>query len=249
MEQEKGFKIKLPEFEGPLDLLLYLIKKNEIDIYDIPIAKITEQFLEYIEIMKALSIEVASEFIVMAAYLIYIKSCMLLPKNELSETMNEIEDPRQELVKQLIEYKELKEITENLKRIYERQRLVFFRENKQNKEKIIFLDELSLEALALCFYEIIEKNKEDVIYISKETLSIEDKIKEIIKLLRGKKFLRLSEIIKEAKIKELVIIFLAILHLIKDKKIKAYQSKEFSDIYLFKRGTAMEVMENISLNL
>lgn len=246
MEQEKGFKIKLPEFEGPLDLLLYLIKKNEIDIYDIPIAKITEQFLEYIEIMKALSIEVASEFIVMAAYLIYIKSCMLLPKNELEEAMNEIEDPRMELVQQLVEYKELKEITENLKKIYNKQRLVFFRENQQDKQRIIFLDELSLDALALCFYELIEKNKENIVYISKETLTIEDKIKEIIKLLRKSKFLKLSEITKEAKIKELVIIFLAILQLIKDRKIRAYQSKEFSDIYLFKNRKALEIMENIS---
>ncbi len=246
MEQEKGFKIKLPEFEGPLDLLLYLIKKNEIDIYDIPIAKITEQFLEYIEIMKALSIEVASEFIVMAAYLIYIKSCMLLPKNELQEAMNEIEDPRMELVQQLVEYKELKEITENLKKIYNKQRLVFFKENQEDKQRVIFLDELSLDALALCFYEIIEKNKENIAYISKETLSIEDKIKEIIKLLRRNKFLKLSEITKEAKIKELVIIFLAILQLIKDRKIRAYQSKEFSDIYLFKNRKALEIMENIS---
>lgn len=246
MEQEKGFKIKLPEFEGPLDLLLYLIKKNEIDIYDIPIAKITEQFLEYIEIMKALSIEVASEFIVMAAYLIYIKSCMLLPKNEVQEAMNGIEDPRMELVQQLVEYKELKEITENLKKIYNRQRLIFFRENQEDKQRVIFLDELSLDALALCFYEIIEKNKENIVYISKETLSIEDKIKEIIKLLRRNKFLKLSEITKEAKIKELVIIFLAILQLMKDRKIIAYQSKEFSDIYLFKNRKALEIMENIS---
>ena len=103
-------KVRLDVFEGPLDLLLYLIKKNEVDIYDIPIEKITSQYVEYLDLMRMLDLNVAGEFIVMAATLMMIKSRMLLPADQRPETEVEEEDPRWELVKQLVEYKRFKEV-------------------------------------------------------------------------------------------------------------------------------------------
>ena len=109
-----SYKVKLPIFEGPLDLLLYLIKKEELDIYDIPIAKITDQYLEYLEMMKLLDLNIAGEFLVMAATLIHIKSKLLLPQEEVPEEEGIEEDPRAELVKRLIEYKKFKEAAGSL---------------------------------------------------------------------------------------------------------------------------------------
>ena len=107
------YKVKLDVFEGPLDLLLYLIQKEEVDIYDIPIAKITDQYLEYLELMKLLDLNIAGEFIVMAATLMHIKSKMLLPPDQADEEKPE-EDPRAELVRRLIEYKKFKEAASQL---------------------------------------------------------------------------------------------------------------------------------------
>src|SRR5512139_2056796 len=107
-EEAAGYSIKIPVFEGPFDLLLHLLKQNEVDIYDIPIALITRQYLEYLEVMKELNLEIASEFLVMAATLIYIKSRMLLPPDETIETGEE-EDPRAGLVQRLLEYQAFKE--------------------------------------------------------------------------------------------------------------------------------------------
>ena len=109
-----SYKLKLDMFEGPLDLLLYLIKKNQIDIYDIPISEITEQYMEYIEMMKMLNLDIVGDFLVMAATLMHIKSKMLLPPDP-SDVPQEEEDPRDELVRRLLEYKKFKEIAEELK--------------------------------------------------------------------------------------------------------------------------------------
>lgn len=156
---KNAFTIKLSLFEGPLDLLLYLIKQNEIDIYDIPLALITEQFLEYIEIMKTLAIDVASEFIVMAAYLIHLKSCMLLPKQELPEDTLVEEDPRLPLVRQLLAHKEMLEAASRLEELYEHQKLIYFREPEKDTEEAILLEELSISSLFTSFFGILKKEK------------------------------------------------------------------------------------------
>ena len=119
------YKVKLDVFEGPLDLLLYLIKKEEADIFDIPIAKITEQYLQYIEYMKLLDLNIAGEFIVMAATLMHIKSRLLLPPDEQPPLEEEEEDPRTELVRRLIEYKKFKEAAGELSELERRRSLVF----------------------------------------------------------------------------------------------------------------------------
>ncbi|MFC2149854.1 segregation and condensation protein A, partial [Candidatus Auribacterota bacterium] len=121
------YKVALEVFEGPLDLLLYLIKKEELDIYDIPIEKITNQYLEYMELLKMLDIDIAGEFLLMAATLMYIKSRMLLPDDERKPIDDEDDDPRFELVKQLIEYKKFKEVAGQLREREEEQSNLYAR--------------------------------------------------------------------------------------------------------------------------
>ena len=120
------YKVKLEVFEGPLDLLLYLIKKEEVDIYDIPIAKITDQYLEYMELMQLLDLNIAGEFLVMAATLMHIKSKLLLPPDQ-TETAQEEEDPRAELVRRLLEYKKFKEAASELSHMESHQKHFFAR--------------------------------------------------------------------------------------------------------------------------
>ncbi|MFP4528160.1 MAG: segregation and condensation protein A, partial [Candidatus Kapaibacterium sp.] len=121
------YNIKLPNFEGPFDLLLYFIKRDEINIYDIPIARITEEFLNYIRLMKIFDLELAGEFVLMAANLMYIKTQMLLPRYK-DEEGEEIEDPRTQLVQRLLEYKQFKEASGEMAEMAEEQRYVYYRE-------------------------------------------------------------------------------------------------------------------------
>ena len=120
-----SYKIKLEIFEGPLDLLIYLVKKDHLNIYDIPIAKVTQQYLEYLNLMQLLDLNIAGEFLVMAATLLQIKSKMLLPVDETVQGDQEQEDPRQELVRRLLEYEKFKEIAENLRQREAGQKEVF----------------------------------------------------------------------------------------------------------------------------
>ena len=132
-----SYKVKLNIFEGPLDLLLFLIKRDKIDIYDIPIAKITEQYLEYMELMQLLDLEIAGEYLVIASTLMHIKSKMLLPKDEEEGEEEEAEDPREELVRRLLEYKKYKDAAERLKEMHNEHKGVFLREGTGDKEKVI----------------------------------------------------------------------------------------------------------------
>jgi len=239
--QENIFSIKIPAFEGPLDLLLYLIKKNEIDIYNIPIAKITEQFLQYLDFIKTLPVENIGEYILMAAYLIHLKSCMLLPKYTALENESSEEDPRLPLVKQLLAYKELQKATENIEKLYLQQKFIFFRENLHTQEQTIALEELSINNLVFSFFELIKKKKPNIIYIPPLNIRMEDKIYEIMHLLRKNKFLKLSDLMVEKQIIEIITYFIAILELIKKKRIKAFQDKEFSEIYIFNKKSLKEI--------
>ena len=164
------YQLKLAVFEGPFDLLLYLIRKNQIDIYDIPIAKITEEYLEYIDMMRKFNLEVATEFIVIAATLIYIKAKMLLPKDELLQ--QDEEDPRMELVQHLLEYNTFKEVSEKM-RLYEaKKREMFERLNPLN----ISADdrELSLDiyALAKAMDSVLDSKERKLIVIPGEGLRL-----------------------------------------------------------------------------
>ncbi|MCX7988658.1 MAG: segregation/condensation protein A [Thermodesulfovibrio sp.] len=227
-----SIQIALPLFEGPLDLLLYLIKENKINIYDIPISLITKQYLEYLELMKELDLEVASEFLIMAANLIYIKSRMLLPK---PEKIEEDEDPRQDLVNQLVEHMKFKEVSKILNEQYQIWSKAFPR--KISNEEEVYIEEISVFDLFTAIKRIIHK-KENKIHIPREPIRVEDKIEEIIKLLQERKTLIFEELFKEpfrnrdvTKL-EIIVTFLAILELLRLKVIKAFQKKPFGKIFI-----------------
>ncbi|MBN2516177.1 MAG: segregation/condensation protein A [Deltaproteobacteria bacterium] len=229
-----GYEIKLDIFEGPLDLLLYLIKKNEIDIYNIPIAIITEQYLEYIDVMKSLNLDVAGEYLVMAATLIHIKSKMLLPVHD--DTEDE-EDPREALARQLLEYQAFKEAALNLDTRDILGRDVFKREydheDEVDNERI--LDEMSVFELVEAFRTIIASIKSDeFIEIDIERMSLSDKINEIMERLTIEKVVTFSELLGPLNDKiQIIYTFLALLELVKLRLIEAYQSEPFGTIRIF----------------
>lgn len=232
-----SYKLKLDVFEGPLDLLLFLIKKNDIDICDIPIAKVTDQYLEYIEMMKMLDLEVVGEFLVMAATLMHIKSKMLLPPDPNEVEAEEI-DPRDELVKRLQEYKVFKEIAEQLKG-KESERQDFFsrqideasRKEMQNDAKEVYF-ETNLFDLINAFTEALGKLKEESVYeVVKEEFTVEYKIHEILHALLREPRILLTDIFSRAKSKvEMIVSFMAILELIRLKEVQIMQKRLFSDI-------------------
>lgn len=228
-------KIKLEVFEGPLDLLLYLIKKEEIDIYDIPIAKITQQYLEYLEFMEMLDLNIAGEFIVMAATLMHIKSKMLLPPDPNEVKEEEEIDPRLELVQKLLEYKRFKEAAGELLEMETRQKDVFKRglsplEMPEDKSKSCF--EASLFDLITAFNKILKDIPKEVFYeVIKDEFTVEGKMHDIFHLLVDKPLAYFSDLFKNAKNKfEVVTIFLAILELIRLKEIIAIQERPFGEI-------------------
>ncbi|MCX8026234.1 MAG: segregation/condensation protein A [Thermodesulfovibrionales bacterium] len=228
-----SINVALPLFEGPLDLLLHLIRQNKIDIYDIPIALITKQYLEYLDLMKELDLEVASEFLIMAANLIYIKSRMLLPKPEISD--EEEEDPRKELVEQLVEYSKFKEISQFLKERYDIWSKAYPRKTSQEEEFLI--QELNVFDLLTAFKKIVEK-PEPKIYIIKESIKVEEKIEKILEILRKRKTIVFDELFQSSPIDrkiskmEIIVTFLALLELLRLKLIKAYQNSLFNKIFI-----------------
>lgn len=227
-------KIKLAVFEGPLDLLLYLIKKEEIDIYDIPIAKITQQYLEYLEFMKLLDLNIAGEFILMAATLMHIKSKMLLPPdpNEVKAEEEET-DPRVELVQKLLEYKKFKEAASQLYTLEVRQKDVFGRPmNVDVKEEVKAPFEANLFDLITAFNKILKDIPKEVFYeVIKDEFTVEGKMHDIFHLLVSQPVVLFSDLFKSAKNKfEIVTIFLALLELIRLKEIVAVQERSFGEI-------------------
>src|SRR4030042_1515797 len=196
-EQTTDYAIKLDIFEGPLDLLLYLIKKNEIDIYNIPVALITEQYLQYLKMIKSLNLDLAGEYLVMAATLIHIKSRMLLPEPE--EPEGEKEDPRAELVRQLLEYQAFKEAAANLSQrpILERDvftRAAFLPEELEKlppgEEDLI---EVSIFELIEAFHRLVSRiDRTELLEIDLEKMSVTDIINDILERLSNEKNLTLN---------------------------------------------------------
>jgi segregation and condensation protein A len=227
------YNIKIPVFEGPLDLLLHLIRENKIDIYDIPIALITHQYLQYIKMMKELNLEIAGEFLVMAATLIYIKSRMLLPPDE-EAPLEEQEDPRLELVQRLLEYQRFKEAALNLKGREEEWMKVFCREPISDEaDTELYLFDVSLFDLLSAFRKILETAPPEVISITKETLTVKDKMSLIMEMLEGQEAVRFEELFRENITRiQLIITFVALLELIRLGLVRAYQEREFGNIWV-----------------
>lgn len=231
-----SYKIKLEIFEGPLDLLLYLVKKDHLNVYDIPIAKVTEQYVRYLDMMRLLNLNIAGEFLVMAATLMQIKSKMLLPIDESQATQEEQEDPRAELVKRLLEYEKFKEIAQDLRQKELEQREIFKRPKMQNKEEASESGEVYFEAslfdLISAFSQALEDVPKELFYeVVKDEFSVEGKVHEILHLMLVEQSVSISGLFSGAKNKmEIVVIFLAILELIRLKEIVARQKSVFGEI-------------------
>ncbi|MHB8580286.1 MAG: segregation and condensation protein A [Ignavibacteriaceae bacterium] len=234
------YKIKLDHFEGPLDLLLFFIKRDELNIYDIPISKITKEFLDYVNLIKLLDLEVAGDFILMASTLMHIKVRMLLPR-EVDEKGEEI-DPRSELIQALLEYKRYKEMSEELSFFETSQRKINYRGNYSADKKIsppdydILLKNVTIFDLAKAIKKVIDGIKPEVFHeINKVNISIEDQISFIMNNLENETELHFLSLINEMGEKiRIVITFVALLELTKMGMIGIKESPNFNDFILFK---------------
>lgn len=248
-----SYKLKLDVFEGPLDLLLYLIKKNDLDIKDIPIASITEQYLQYIDMMKLLDLDVVGDFLVMAATLMQIKSKMLLPPDP-SEVEVAPEDPRDELVRRLQEYQQFKEIAENLK-LKEQARQDLFARHLDPATAKSFVDdakevyfEATLFDLISALTTALKRAPEEIMHeIIKEEFTIEKKIHDILHLLLEHPTVQLAELFGKAKGKmEIIVTFMAVLELIRLREIVAVQKRIFEDIMVMRNRENLAPPESSS---
>ncbi len=235
---EDHYQIKLPIFEGPLDLLLSLIKENKIDIYDIPIAFITHQYLQYLEMMKELNLEIAGEFLVMAATLINIKSRMLLPVEEQED--EEEEDPRNELVQRLLEYQSFKEAAFSLREKEDEWEHFYTRKPLWIENGEPFLSEFSFSDLSVynllsAFKELLEKTKTplEAVLINKETLTIKDKIAIILDKLEEEAMIRFDALFSDDRSKiQFIVTFLALLEILRLGLAKVFQKEGFGNIWV-----------------
>jgi segregation and condensation protein A len=230
------YKVKLEVFEGPLDLLLYLIKRDEIDIYDISLERITSQYLEYLQAFKELNIELAGEFIVMAANLIYLKSRSLLPRDQQppEEDAGE-EDPRWELIRQLIEYKKFKEAAAELNLRALEQERIFVRETASTSaiQEPLRLGEVGIFQLIGAFQTVMKRveARQDVQEIFNERFTVSEKIDSILQRVAAGARVRFSDLFGAAASRvEVVVTFLALLELIRLKQVRAVQKHVFDEI-------------------
>jgi len=233
---ETDYKVKLEVFEGPLDLLLYLIKRDEIDIYDISLERITKQYLDYLQAFKELQIDIAGEFIVMAANLIYLKSRSLLPLDQQppEEDVDE-DDPRWDLIRQLIEYKKFKEAAVQLHDRALEQEGIFTRDGGSAplSDAPLPLHEVGIFQLIHAFQEAIKRvdARENLGEIFAERFSVSDKIEKILQLVSEGQAVRFSDLFAQAASRvEIVVTFLALLELIRLNQVRALQRKMFDEI-------------------
>src|SRR5476651_491458 len=238
--------VKLPVFEGPLDLLLYLIKKDELDIYDIPIERITSQYLDYLRLIKMLDLEVAGEYLVVAATLVYIKSRVILPHDQRPpEDEADEDDPRWELVRQLVEYKKYKDAAFELQQCLARQENVHGRGGSVKPDLgadgSLPFDKVGLFDLLAVFHKVLARASadEDLLDIFEDRFTVSDKIQFIQGQLAERKRLVFEELFVAGTTRtEIVVTFLAVLELIRLKQIGVVQESPFSPIELVKLGPA-----------
>jgi segregation and condensation protein A len=238
---EGEYKVKLDVFEGPLDLLLYLIKRDEVDIYDISIERITKQYLEFIDAFQMLNIELAGEFIVMAANLLYIKSRMLLPVDQqMAEEDAEEDDPRWELIRQLIEYKKFKEAANHLREREAEQENLFARipaaPELEADTANLLVEEVGIFDLIRAFQNILKRRtapQEDLREIFEENFTVADKIDHVLRIISSGVSLRFEEMFPERATRaEIVVTFLAMLELIRMKQLRVRQDQHFAEIWI-----------------
>ena len=237
-----AYQVQLENFEGPLDLLLFLLQEHEIDIYDIPVALITHQYLEYLELLKLLDLEMGGDYILMAATLIRIKSKMLLPRRLAEEATEEI-DPRQELVQRLLEYRRYKEAAHVLGNQEDQQIDIFYRPASENWEDITddmeeldigLTNNLNLWDLLQSFKKVIDRvdNTFDRT-IEREAITVEDRMDDIMRQLHNRDGLFFKDLFNEVTRPIIIGMFLALLELIRTRKIAFEQTDNVGEIWLY----------------
>jgi segregation and condensation protein A len=231
--------VKLERFEGPLDLLLHLIKRDEIDIYDIPISHITQQYLGYLELMRSFDLEVAGEFLVMAATLMRIKAKMLLPQPAASEEEDE-GDPREELVQRLIEYRQFKEAAGTLKLHEDERRLLFERGMVPSEDEAgpLPLAPATLFDLLDALNRVLARVPEHQVYeVRAEAYDVEDKVALILRLVAEESVIRFSDLLMRCRARgEMIVTFIALLELVKLGQVTVMQSETFGDVSILARA-------------
>jgi len=234
-----SYEVKLEVFEGPLDLLMHLIKKNEINIYDIPISLVTQQYLEYIDLMKDLNLEIAGEFLLMAATLTHIKSKMLLPREEKADEDEESEDPRAELIRKLLEYKSFKEVAEELGKREDTWRDIFYNppDKSMEGEDEVFI-EVGLFELLEAFRDVLEQIPDKrYMEIVPDELTVRGRMTAIIEKLdaAATEGVTLLTLIEEGSTRRnIVVTFLALLELARLRLIKLLQVSSSETIRVYR---------------
>lgn len=233
------YTVKLDNFEGPLDLLLYLVRKNEIDIEHIPIVTIAQQYLEYLDLMKALNLEIAGDFLVMASTLLYLKSRALLPSTE-DEAVEDDQPTLEDLKRQLLEYQQYKEAARHLKEQNILEKDVFTRGSPEpfiSDGSELVLQEASLFDLIAALQKVFQRtgNRSDLMELTAEEISVKDKINELLDRLQACDGHLLFDSLfpPQATRLEIIAMFLALLELIRIQAIKIYQNSPFSAIYIY----------------
>ncbi|WP_182187895.1 segregation and condensation protein A [Pectinatus frisingensis] len=236
------YTVHLNAFEGPLDLLLHLIEKNKIDIYDIPIAVLTDQYLTYLDQFREFNIDVASEFLLMAATLLQIKSRILLPEQPNIADEDEIdEDPRQELVQRLLEYRRFKEVSSVLDKMSITQGHIFYRATDLPPIQHLPPENLDVNLLWQAFQNVIEGqlSQNNIQKVARDKFSVQDKMLFILTLLQKtakKAILFTAAFAIDSTKGEMIVSFLAVLELAKLKRINIKQALSFSPIYIYLRN-------------
>jgi len=232
-ESSDELKIKLGEFAGPLDLLLFLIRQEQANIFDIPISRITDEYLIYIRLMKSLDIAVAADFLVMAATLIEIKSKMLLPRDPMAPEEEEIEDPRKELIDRLLEYEKFKAAAEMLHEKSTVEHAVFQRGKIESDEANAEISATVFDIISV-FQKILVRHRDEIkMEIAREEISLSDMIKTLKRRIFEEMELNVQKFFEEMETKrELVTAFIAVLEIVRTEGVKLTQKKTFGEIIL-----------------
>lgn len=241
MAETEAYNIHLPVFEGPFDLLLHLIREKQVDIYDIPIAEITDEYLSYLEKMKEMDLEIASSFLVMAATLLSIKARMLLPK-PITDDEEQEADARSELVHDLLEYMRFKEAARNMSDLAEQHHLHFARPNEEELYLNLFSEENPLTGKTLtdlqkAFDKVLKKAEArgTVMHIEKEQITLQGQLDRIFEMISQKpQGTAFSSVFNDCKSKiALIVTFLALLELIRQSVVRISQNDTYEEIYLY----------------
>jgi segregation and condensation protein A len=238
------YKITIDNFDGPLDLLLHLIKQSNIDIFDISIEQITKQYLEYIKSMERLNLNVASEYLTMAAELIEMKSSILLPSDKNKDDDEYEEDPREKLINRLLEYKRYKEVTSIFKNLEELRKNIYTKDPSSLSEYIDeetkIVSELTKDDLLEAFSKFLERKQLEKplnTTITKKEYSVKDRSNEILKLIHTKKRVSFDELFEVMTKEYVVVTFLSILELAKKQLVIINQENNFANIFLVQKGS------------